>query len=86
MTTNYPWQRMSEGDSFLAEGDSPQLRQTLRTAGYKWLSDHSETHGHLKIFIRKEGGVAYRVWLVGKDWHPSYPLCREGEVDVELTV
>ena len=74
MTTRYPWQKMSEGDSFLVEDDSPQLRQTLRNAGYKWLSNHNETHGHLRILVREEGSKAYRVWMVSEDWHPSYPL------------
>ena len=70
----YPWQKMKVGESFRVEGSSPRLHQTLRNSGYQWLARHSETHGHLRVIVRKEGNEACRVWMINKNWMPSYPL------------
>ena len=77
MTTKYPWREMTEGGSFLVEKSSPQIRQALRDSGHRWLNDHNETHGHLRVIVRKEGDKACRVWMVSEKWHPSFPLCGE---------
>ena len=77
MTEEYPWRQMKDGDSFRVEGSDPQLRQTLRSAGYQWLKNHSETHSRLRVIVRKEGDDAYRVWMVSKNWQPSFPFYGE---------
>ena len=77
MTDKYPWQTMAEGDSFLVEGDSPQLGRMLRIYGCRWLKNHNETHSHLRVIVNKEGVEAYRVWMVAKEWQPSFPFYGE---------
>jgi len=79
MTEEYPWRKMAEGDSFLVGGGGSQLGQTLRNSGHRWLSNHNETHGHLRIVVREEGSGAYRVWMVGKKWQPSFPFYGESQ-------